>query len=289
MRPSHPGGGSKLTLAARKVRRADLVHGLHMEIPTYFGGPTVATVHDLIPLTHPESMPQVTRRLIYRRMIRTTLRKADHLIVPSPQTADEVRQAGGSVPISIVPIGLDATFTAPLGGEHERNDRSVVVVTGAKAHKNAAILGEIIPLVRKDIDASFSLVGWPFPDVPTGARSLGHVPDAELAKLYRASTVLLLPSTTEGFGLPVVEAAAAGTPVVCGWRIGARAWIQEGSVAVDVRDPTAVAEQLLRILSNTELAQSIGRKAAEEAGPLTVERMALDTATVYEALLGTNG
>jgi glycosyltransferase involved in cell wall biosynthesis len=114
-----------------------------------------------------------------------------------------------------------------------------------------------------------------------GVRWLGHVPDAELAELYRGALCVAYPSVYEGFGLPVLEAMACGAPVVTS-RGSATEEVADGAaVLVDPSDPEAIAAGLAEAISRRDELARLGR---ERAARFSWERVADETVAVYEEL-----
>ena len=113
-------------------------------------------------------------------------------------------------------------------------------------------------------------------------RFLGHVPKDALAALYRGASCLVLPSRDEGFGLPVLEAMAVGTPVVASTAGALPEIAGEAAVLVPPRDPAALAEGVERALSDRDRLRALG---LERSRRFTWQETARQTADVYEELL----
>ena len=214
------GGAGRASVLARELawypfalsalRGVDVLH-----CPTYYGPlrprvPTVVTVHDLAALRHPEWFPAWTRTYV-PRVVPHTIRAATRVIAVSEFTARELEELVG-VPrtrIRVVPNGVDAVFTP----EGPRADGDYVLAVGTlEPRKNL----ERVALAAKRAGVELRVVGeigWG--DVGAGTATwLGRVDDDELARLYRGARCLVYPSYYEGFGIPVAEALACGTPVV---------------------------------------------------------------------------
>jgi glycosyltransferase involved in cell wall biosynthesis len=215
----------------------------------------VATVHDLGWQVHPELYDR-NLRLMYRGLFPWVVRRADRFIAVSRYTADDlVRRAG--VPaskIDVVHHGLDPVFTSQGNGSGATRAQSpyVLAVGGVSPRKNTHRLIAAFTRWRErggdrtayrllitgtSIDRDFLQPGAALPE---GVSLLGYVDQAELPRLYAGAAAFLYPGIYEGFGLPIIEAMACGTPVVTS-RTGAAPEIAGGAaILVDPFDVAAI-------------------------------------------------
>ena len=219
----------------RRARRRDLLHCTTFRGPAYARVPVVLTVHDLAILRSPEVLPR-WHRLYGRAGLRRVLRAADALVAVSSFTRDEVIELAG-VPaerVRVVANGVDGVFTAEgpaVAGDY------VLAVATLEPRKNLARAVEAARLAGVELRV-VGARGWGGVDVPGW---VGEVPDAELAALYRGARCVLYPSLYEGFGLPVLEAMACGTPVVTSRGTAMEEVAGGAAVLVDPLDPAAIA------------------------------------------------
>jgi glycosyltransferase involved in cell wall biosynthesis len=264
-----------LPRAARK--RTDVLHCPTFRGPWHSGVPLVVTVHDLAVLRHPATFNQWTRR--YSRLaVPRVARAARRLIAVSEFTRGEIVELLG-VPaerIDVIPNAVGPPFVpdgpATVGGY-------VLAVGTLEPRKNHAAAQE----AARRLAVPFRVVGargWG--DVRIDGW-VGQVSDDELAALYRGAVCLVYPSLYEGFGIPVLEAMACGTPVVTSAG-GATEEVAGGAaVLVDPRDPAAIATGIEEAVSRREEFRARG---LERAAQFTWERVAAETRAVYEEAAG---
>jgi alpha-1,3-rhamnosyl/mannosyltransferase len=118
------------------------------------------------------------------------------------------------------------------------------------------------------------------------AYETGYVPDSLLPSLMRTAVLLCYPSLYEGFGLPPIEAAACGTPVVCSNVASLPEVMADAAVYVDPTSPEAIADGLRRVIEDPVLRESLRRSGRTRARVFTWERCADLTLAVYQAALG---
>jgi glycosyltransferase involved in cell wall biosynthesis len=134
----------------------------------------------------------------------------------------------------------------------------VLSVATLEPRKNLATLVEAFALVRAgrpelQLLVAGAPVSWAEQDLRgEGVRALGYVPDADLPSLYRGASVLAYPSLLEGFGIPVVEAMACGTPVVTSTHPSLDDAAGAAAVRADAKSPEALAAAIERALVERE-------------------------------------
>ena len=278
-------------LARREAARigADVYHSPLLRGPLRRGKPPfVMTVHDLVPVRWPETMPH-WHRLYTSRFIRRMLDAADRIIAPSQDTADDLntllRVPAGK--IRVVANGVDALFFRPP--VHIGADRPpyVLFVGTPEPRKNLSRLISAMAILRQRGRPENLVIvgagGWG-DAVPAGAgiQQVGRVSDEALHTLYASASCLALPSLHEGFGLPALEAMAAGTPVVAG-DSGALPEVTGGAaILVDPLNPLAIADGIEKAIDERDKLVPAGRSRAMR---FTWDRAAALTAKVYRELV----
>lgn len=266
-------------LVLPRLARHERVDVLHC--PTFRGPlappacPLVVTVHDLAVLRHPETFNLWTR-LYSRLCVSRVARAARLLIAVSEHTKREIVELLG-VPaekIRVVPNGVSETFTPD--GPAEPGDYVLAVGT-IEPRKNLGRLAEAARRLGVELRV-VGASGWGHVELGAGVRRLGRVPDEELARLYRGARCLAYPSIYEGFGIPIVEAMASGTPVVTS-RGGATEEVAgAAAVLVDPLDPAAIAAGIEEAAARREELVRVGLERARDFG---WDEVARRTADVY--------
>ena len=241
---------------AHEARSADVLHCTTMRGPLRTRLPVVVTVHDCALLRHPDAFPPWHRHT-GRVALRHGVRSADAVVAVSAFTRDELVELL-DVPeerIRVVPNGLEPVFTpdgAAAAGDY------VLAVGTLEPRKNLGSAVEAAERANVELRV-VGAPGWGGVEVPGWA---GRVDDEELAALYRGARCLVFPSLYEGFGLPVIEAMACGTPVVSS-RGGATEEVAGGAaVLVDALDPDAIAAGIAEAEARRDELRRLGLERA---------------------------
>jgi len=117
-------------------------------------------------------------------------------------------------------------------------------------------------------------------------RFLGPVPEDDLPALYAGATLFVFPSLYEGFGLPVLEAMACGTPVACSNTSSLPEVVGDAALTFDPADSSAIARAITRVLADAELRQVLRERGLAQAAGFSWERTAAKTLEVYRRAAG---
>lgn len=269
--------------------------------------PAVVTIHDAIADLYPElTTPSLKARLFWRLKIKAALWQARLVLTVSDYAARQIAEALRVAPQRIrVAVEAPASIYAPGASPAATAERAARVglppgvrwftyVGGFNPHKNVDVIVRAHATVAReggDNPPYLVLVGSVDGDVFHGDRRsicqaiaaagtgslvkwAGFVPDDDLRYLHAGAIALLLPSVCEGFGLPAVEAAACGTPVVATTASPLPQLLEGGGIFVPPNDETALAEAMRRLACDETIRSEMGATAARRAQALSWDRAA---------------
>ncbi|CAN5807861.1 glycosyltransferase family 1 protein [soil metagenome] len=284
-----------------------LYHAAEHLLP-YLSHPTVMTVHDLIFERYPEHHT-LRNRLFLKVAMPLFVRAADTLIAVSQHTKRDLIELYGAPAdkIQVVYEGVDPEFrpSAPAVVQRVRqqyspgaadNGRPYLLMVGTlEPRKNHATAMRALARLKALGFPQRLLViggkGWLFEPVQKLVAELGltddvtfagYVPAADLPPLYAGADCTLLPSLYEGFGFPVLEAMACGTPVVSSNVSSLPEVAGDAALLVTPLDDQAVAAAIQRVLTEPGLASTMQTKGIEQAAKFRWDYCAQETVEVYQ-------
>ena len=288
---------------------ADLVHGLVNVLPLSGPTPGVVTVHDLSFLRMPQVLPAFKRRYL-AALCRRSVDKARQVIAVSQQTADDLMHYFGldHRKICVIHNGVDERFQpgdpgqiAQFRRQHGLPDRFLLYVGTLEPRKNLPLLIQAFARWRDGAhgaDQDVKLViggakGWFYEQIFAEVNRLriteqvlfpGFLPDEELPNWYQAAHAFVYPTLFEGFGLPVLEAMACGTPVICSQASSLLEIVGKHALTHAVDDVEGLSRHIAQLVENAELRSALAQGGLHQASAFSWQRTALETLAVYQSI-----
>lgn len=277
-------------------------------------GRVIVTVHDIIPFMV-RNEPQFTSYRnaadpIFDRMAMAGLGRADALIADSHYTKQSVVDLIKIAPekITVAHLGIDHGRFRPLAVPESlaeryglpRDRRYLIYVGSEDPRKNLATLVRALPAIRRELpDVALIKIGRAHfeherrrlldlaaeLDLSAAIHFLDDVQDDDLPLLYNLATICVMPSHYEGFGFPVLEAMACGTPVVSARASSLPEIAGDAAVQFDPHDPQALALAVCTLLRDDALRQQKMRAGTEQAAQFTWPRTVAQTRDVYARMM----
>jgi glycosyltransferase involved in cell wall biosynthesis len=245
----------------------DVFHFSDWMYPPQRHGVRATTIHDLFPLRHPDWVHPQTYRMHSRKYAHAA-QTCDLIVVNSEFTAGEVIDLLGfpRERICVAYPGIGPSFR-PDGPSRDLGGPYVFTVATLERRKNLETLLMAMTLVRKRHPelrlALAGAPGWQAPSLDAeDVLPFGYVDDDELATLYRGAEVFVYPSRFEGFGIPIVEAMACGTPVVASAHGSLDEASGQAAVRADPETPEAIASAIERALAAADTLVARGTEHA---------------------------
>lgn len=282
---------------------ADLYHDPHLW-PFEFEGPRVMTLHDLTHVHHPETQPR-DRLAEIERHVAHSIDRVQHILVDSCFIADEASRHYG-IPrsrITVAPLGFASRFhprpteqlEAPLASLGLQPGRYLLCIGTLEPRKNLQLALRAFEKLPASLRTHYPLVivgmpGWRTDQLGSSlqlaltdgqVRLLGYQPDETVAQLLAGARLLIFPSLYEGFGLPVLEAMASGTPVILTRTSALPEVAGSAGNFIGTEDDRACSELIQQLVEDTDFWHQRREAGLERAQLFSWQRCAQITADVY--------
>ncbi len=304
---------SELTGFAWRLQRhhLDLFHATHYVIPPLARARAVVTIHDIIHVLYPQFLPNRAAQLYARVMIRRALKRADRIVTVSYNSKRDLVDYFGIAPsrIDVIYNGVASRFRPDVPPEERERVAAryglprpyLLFLGGEKPHKNvrnvlrafaealrarplphALVLAGPMPTNRSRVEALISAL-----DLDARVFRPGIVPEEDLPGLFAGADAFLYPTLYEGFGLPVAEAMACGTPVLTSSTSALQEIAGGYAYLVDPMDVDAIARGITDLATDPARRAEFAGLGRRRAADFSWDRAAGETLRVYaEALAG---
>jgi len=299
-----------------KKLKPDLVHFPHFNVPLFYRGPFVVTIHDLILRRHHSRRASThgwlvfwLKKRLYLRVIASGIKRAKNIITISEFTKNEIIHFYPRAKNKIVVIyeGLTDTrpFLTPKSDDNNALVRYNIVkpyllyVGNVYPHKNLEKLLDAYQVLQSKWSGQLILVGQKdyFYDrleklaAKKGFKDkvlcLGYVPDDDLAALYRQAALYVFPSLYEGFGLPPLEAMAQNLPVICSDIPCLREICGPAAEYFKPTDANDMANKILNLLSNQNRQTELRQLGLEQIKKYNWQKTVVEHLKIYQEILNT--
>jgi glycosyltransferase involved in cell wall biosynthesis len=287
----------------------DLFHSPQFNVPVLSHLPQVTTIHDCAYAKFPDEFSNRLDRCLYTLMFHLALMKSRKIIAVSEATRDDLVQIYGvsADRIKVIHEGVDrSVFRAPSPEQLGRatctyglEGAFLLSVGVPRPRKNIDRILQAFAAVRSHVGGSLKLVmagpkDTRFLDIRKTAKALGidqwviqvgQVTDQELLSLYHAAICLIFPSLYEGFGLPILEAMASGTPVITSRRSAHMEIAGDAALLVNPVDVEELTNAITRVVLEKALREELSQKGLARAREFSWESCAEQTVEVYDEVL----
>ena len=293
-------------LVERRLPAGGVFHATEHLLP-WMARASVMTVHDLIFERYPQHHTLANRAFL-RVAMPLFVRRADAIIAVSQHTKRDLLEIYGTPPhkVHVIDEGIDEHFRPADEGEirrvkerHSIRRPYLLMVGTLEPRKNHVLAFQALARLKAE--------GWPHCVVVVGRRGwlfnavqrqvellqltddvifAGRVPDADLPALYSGADCFLMPSLYEGFGIPVLEAMACGTPVVCSRASSLPEVAGDAALFIEPMTGDGLAAAVRQVLSNPNMADKMSSDGARQASRFRWPRAAEETLQVYRAAAG---
>jgi glycosyltransferase involved in cell wall biosynthesis len=284
--------------------QAQLFHSLAQRPPAFHFRQEIVTVFDIFPITG-ENYSTADFREKFSDLLLQAVGRATRVITAS-HTTEKLLISRAQVPpekIRVIPLGVDPPAVV-LSPEERRRERARILGGEGEMVLSVGVLQtrkNTLNMLRalKTLPANYQLVlsggnGYGSETIHEFIRTeslgervklLGYIDDAQLPHLYQAASVFLFPSLEEGFGIPVLEAMAAGIPVVTSNVSSMPEVGGEAALYVDPHDSADIAQKVLQAVEDSALRAGLVQKGLARASEFTWRRTAEATLAVYDEIL----
>ncbi len=286
---------------------ADLLHVPGFDAPVRRSIPTILTVHDLIGMLFPQNLPPVSR-FYWSRWLPFTVRYADAIIADSAATRNDIVHLLHADPqrITVIPLGVSelfrpaaTTMIADMRNRYHLINPYILFVGTLEPRKGIDTLIDAVARLIQGYPHELVLVGkkgWYWDRLQSRiannglegrVRVLDYVPTNDLPAIYSGADVFAFPSRYEGFGLPILEAMACYTPVVCANASSLPEVAGTAAILIKPDDVEVLTSALLKVINTPECASAMRDQGILQASLFSWDQTARMTLDLYQKTVTT--
>jgi len=293
-----------------RVNKVDVWHAPHFNIPLKAPKRLIVTVHDLIPYIFAGRIFSPMKKAYIEVMLRQIKKKAARVIAVSEHTKQDLMRLF-QIPEERIRVTYeaasddfkvieDARTLETFREEYELPKEGFILYVGMiKPHKNIAVLIEAVRALRREgkIQQKLVIIGAKDKSYPVGYEYLERLQTDDdiiylnrvgfgvLPALYNLADLFVLPSLYEGFGLPVLEAFASGTPVIVSNRASLPEVAGNAAPTFEAESAEDLSEKIYALLSNPDRLKDYRERGLRRAAEFSWRRMGQETANIYREVL----
>ena len=287
-----------------KNNSINIFHSTDHYVPRLRNVPVVATIHDAIPFEHSEWFG--IRRSIYHRVLKNTMKWPDHIITPSHFSKDQLVKVLNINPdsISVVHNGVSANWSKKtpfttltkikkqfkiekdfiifVGTIQKRKNIETLLASYMKLSDHLRNSYDLVVIGRASEKCQTTKILTEFTNKHNGIIWLKNVDNENLVPLVQEATVMVFPSFAEGFGLPILEAFAAGTPVIASNTTSIPEIAGDAAVLINPNSSDNISRELTNLLKDPEKRDVLSKKGSLRVKDFSWKATADKTFTIYE-------
>lgn len=289
----------------KELKKADLLHVPHYNIPIMYRGKLITTIHDITHILFPQYLPNKFAFYYARFMISRAIKQSDYILTVSQNSKNDLIKYFNADDKKIIVTynGIDNIFVKKDKSEYEylykkyniENNKKIILYVGnKKPHKNIDTLIKAINCTKNKDDYILILTGKGFDgytqleelsnelNMNEQIKHTGIVTDEELVNLYNLADIFVYPSLYEGFGIPPLEAMACGTPVICSNTSSLPEVVGDSAYLINPYDERAISQAIDNLIDNRELYETLVSKGYERSKLFTWDKCRIKTEEVYK-------
>lgn len=282
-RPMSPTDTLHLSAITKKYNKNDWLLSPGYNAPLISNIPYVFSIHDLNHIDRPDNS-SLLKRLYYNLILRRLCQRSRAILTVSEYSRERIAEWSGVQPYRIFNVGNGVSKNfSPEGRRYELDGGYLLCVSNRRGHKNETGMVQAFARARLPGNTKLVFTGEASPNLLELAENLeianrlvftGKVSEDDLAALYRGALFLVFPSFYEGFGLPIIEAFASGTPVITSNVTSMPEIAGDAALLVDPNDVNDIATAIEKLYDSEELRTELIQRGFKRVANFTWDAVA---------------